>query len=286
MTTILLEGFLRWLLVFLTALLMLSCVSMFAQSSMKRNTLYVSNREPLLPNPLVKLPVGNIKPEGWLRQQLNLMADGFSGHLTEISKWCKIEGSAWINPHGEGENGWEEMPYWLKGFVDLGYVLRDNRIIAEANKWIEGVLSSQDPSGYFGPRKNLEQHDIWPNMVMLCVLRTHYEATKDARVLPFMLRYFRWLTTVPLEHFLPDSWQKWRGGDNLDHIYWLYNQTGERWLLDLARTNHERTADWSGGIPTWHGVNLCQGFREPAEYINRLLISATCVRHNATMTAS
>jgi DUF1680 family protein len=158
------------------------------------------------------------------------------------------------------------MPYWLKGFVDLGYVLNDKRIIDEASRWIDGVLSSQDASGYFGPRKNLAQHDIWPNMIMLYVLRTHYEATKDRRVLPFMLRYFHWLTTIPLEQYLPGSWQKWRGGDNLDHIYWLYNQTGERWLLDLARVNHERTADWTGGIPTWHGVNLCQGFREPAEY--------------------
>jgi hypothetical protein len=255
----------------LLALFLLSSSScLFAQPSPKRNTLYVSNREPLLPNPLVKLPIGSVKPEGWLREQLNLMAAGFSGHLTEISKWCKIEGSAWVSSHGEGENGWEELPYWLKGFIDLGYVLHDDRIIAEANKWIEGVLSSQDPSGYFGPRKNMEQPDIWPNMVMLCALRTHYEATKDARVLPFMLKYCKWLTTVPLERYLPDSWQKWRGGDNLDHIYWLYNETGEKWLLDLARTNHERTADWSGGIPTWHGVNLCQGFREPAEYYQRV----------------
>jgi len=103
-------------------------------------------------------------------------------------------------------------------------------------------------------------------MIVLYALRSHYEATGDERVIPLMTRYFRWQMTIPLERFLPESWQKWRGGDNLDSIYWLYNHTGEAWLLDLARVNHERTADWSGGIPTWHGVNLCQGFREPAEY--------------------
>ncbi|HTY37377.1 MAG TPA: beta-L-arabinofuranosidase domain-containing protein, partial [Bacteroidota bacterium] len=237
-----------------------------SQSADQRNTLYPSNRSPLVPSPFVKLPVGSIKPGGWLREQLRLMAGGFSGHLTEISKWCKIEGSAWVSPSGQGANGWEELPYWLKGYIDLGYILRDKRIIGEANKWIEGVLSNQDSCGYFGPRKNMAPLDIWPNMVMLYALRTHYEATHDARVLPFMLNYFRWLSTVPLETILPDSWQKWRGGDNLDHIYWLYNQTGATWLLDVARVNHERTADWTGGVPTWHGVNLCQGFREPAEY--------------------
>jgi len=137
---------------------------------------------------------------------------------------------------------------------------------AEATRWVEGVMASQDSSGYFGPRRNLLEHDIWPNMVMLYAVRTHYEATADPRVIPFMLKYFRWLTTVPLEEYLPGSWQKIRGGDNLDHIYWLYNQTGEPWLLELGRLNHERTADWTGGIASWHGVNICQSFREPAGY--------------------
>jgi hypothetical protein len=230
------------------------------------NAFYTLNRSPLIPSPLAKLTVGSVQPQGWLRHQIELMRDGFSGHLTEVSKWCKYEGNAWVSPTGEGEFGWEEVPYWLKGFIDLGYVLNDQHIISEARRWVDGVLSGQDASGYFGPRRNMTQLDIWPNMVMLYVLRTQYEATGDNRVIPFMLKYARWLTTVPLDQYLPDSWQKWRGGDNLDHIYWLYNQTGEPWLLDLARVNHERTADWTGGIPTWHGVNLCQGFREPAEY--------------------
>lgn len=231
-----------------------------------RNDFYIGNRSPLLPSPLIKLPPGSIRPEGWLRHQLELMRDGFIGHLTEISKWCRYEGNAWVSSTGHGEFGWEELPYWLKGFIDLGYVLNDKRIIDEANRWIEGLLSSQDTDGYFGPRSNRMQHDLWPNMIMLYVLRTHYEATKDARVVPLMSKYCQWLRTLPFEHFLPGSWQKWRGGDNLDHIHWLYNQTGEPWLLALARVNHERTADWTGGIPTWHGVNLCQGFREPAQY--------------------
>jgi len=216
------------------------------------------------------------------------MAEGFTGHLTEISQWCRPTG-AWASAQGEGRFGWEELPYWLKGFIDLGYALKDERIVGEARRWVETVLSSQEASGYFGPRSNRESHDIWPNMIMLYVLRSHYEATGDGRVIPFMTKYFRWLTTIPLEHFLPDSWQKWRGGDNLDSIYWLYNRTGEAWLLDLARVNHERTADWVGGIPTWHGVNLCQGFREPAQYYQQThdvrYLRATERNYNTVMDA-
>lgn len=230
------------------------------------NAFYVGNRPPLLPSPLIKLPLGCVRPEGWLRHQLELMAQGFTGRLPELSPWCRFEGSAWASPTGEGQFGWEELPYWLKGFTSLAYLLGEERLLQEARRWLEAILASQQPDGYFGPRANRESHDLWPNMIALYALRSHYEATGDRRVLELMRRYFRWQMTVPLEHFLPGSWQKWRGGDNLDSIYWLYNHIGEAWLLDLARVNHERTADWVGGIPTWHGVNICQGFREPAQY--------------------
>ncbi|HEX7573348.1 MAG TPA: beta-L-arabinofuranosidase domain-containing protein [Bacteroidota bacterium] len=253
------------------------------------NAFYPGNRAPLQAVPLAKLPLGSVRADGWLLGQLQRMRDGFSGHLTEISKWCKYDGSAWVAPVGKGEFGWEETPYWLRGFIDLGYLLDDKRIISESRRWTEGVLSSQDPTGYFGPAVNRAGPDIWPNMLMLSVLRSEFEATGDKRILPFMLAYARWLMTVPLDRYLPESWQKWRGGDNLDHIYWLYNMTGEPWLLDLARVNHERTADWTGGIPTWHGVNLCQGFREPAEYFqqtgDRRYVQATLRNYDSIMSA-
>ena len=258
------------------------------------NDFYTGNRSPLLPSPLVKLPAGCVAAAGWLRRQLELMAGGFTGHLDEVSKFCKYDGNAWTDPKGQGTFGWEEVPYWLKGFVDLGYLTGDVRIQNESRRWIEAVLRSQLPNGYFGSRANLADADsgaklldLWPNMVMLYPLRTYYEATGDARVLAFMTHYFRWQTTVPLDRFLPSSWQKWRGGDNLDSVYWLYNHTGEAWLLDLARVNHERTADWTGGIPTWHGVNFAECFREPAQYfqqsLDRRYLDSTKRDYNAMM---
>ncbi|MGQ9456089.1 MAG: beta-L-arabinofuranosidase domain-containing protein [Armatimonadota bacterium] len=230
------------------------------------NSFYTGNKPPLLPRPLIKLPPGKVKPNGWLKKQLELMADGFTGRLTELSGFCKSENNAWLHPNGIGEHGWEEVPYWLRGFIDLGYVLEDERIIKESLAWIEGILSSQRPDGYFGPQSNLENMDLWPNMVALYALRSFYEVTGDKRILSFMSRYFKWQMSVPFESLLHGSWQKVRGGDNLDSIYWLYNRTLEKWLLDAARVNHERTSDWTGGIASWHGVNFGQCFREPGQF--------------------
>ena len=61
---------------------------------------------------------------------LELEAQGMTGRLTEISPWCKFEKNAWASPEGKGHSGWEELPYWLKGYGDLGYVLKDEAIIA------------------------------------------------------------------------------------------------------------------------------------------------------------
>ena len=54
----------------------------------KRSAFYPSNREPLAPSPFVKLPIGAIRPKGWLRHMLQAEAEGMSGRLTEISPWC------------------------------------------------------------------------------------------------------------------------------------------------------------------------------------------------------
>jgi len=234
------------------------------------NTHYVHNQPPLLPSPFSKLPVGQIEPRGWLRKQLELEAEGFIGHLTEISKFLRKEHNAWLSPTGEGDFGWEEVPYWLRGFGNLGYILRDERIIKEARVWIEGVLSSQAESGYFGPRANLTsldgKPDVWPHMIMLDALRSYYEFTRDERVLDLMAGFFRWELDWPEQDFLLPFWQQQRAADNLANVYWLYNIRGDKYLLELAEKIHRRTANWTDGVADWHGVNIAQAFRGPAVY--------------------
>jgi hypothetical protein len=218
----------------------------------------------------MQLPIGSITPKGWVRHQLELEAEGMTGHLEEISKWCKFDNNAWSHPEGQGGSGWEELPYWLKGYGDLGYVLNDQKIIKEARKWIEAVLASQDADGWFGPRglkTGLQgKPDLWPHMVMCNVLESFYVYTHDERVLPFLLRYFKWMSALPDKDFGAGYWPKIRFGDNIETLYWLYNRTGEAWLLDLAKRIHENMQDWTTGVHDWHNVNMSQGFREPGVY--------------------
>ena len=125
----------------------------------------------------IPLPLGAVLPNGWLRRQLQIQAEGLTGHLDEI--WPDVgKNSGWLGGTGES---WERGPYFVDGLVPLAYLLHDERLIAKARPWVEWTLTHQGEDGRIGPPKNT---DWWPNMVMLKVLTQYQEATGDPRVIP------------------------------------------------------------------------------------------------------
>lgn len=239
----------------------------------RTNSFYVANRPPLEPSPFCKLPIGAITPHGWLRHMLELEAEGMTGHLAEVSPWCRAEGNAWLNPGDENAHSpWEELPYWLKGIGDLGYVLGNPRVIGEARKWLEAIISNQQSDGWFGPVSNKRRikgkPDLGPNMLALNALQSYYEFSGDRRVLEVMTKYFHWMMNLPESDFLLGTYDipQNRGGDLIESAYWLYNRTGDAFLLDLGGRIHARARKWCEGNICGHGVNFSQGFREPAVY--------------------
>ncbi len=239
----------------------------------------VFGRAPLAPQPYAPLPLGAVRPSGWLAEQLRLMADGLAGHLDERYPLVGPD-NAWLG--GSGDT-WERGPYWLDGLVPLAHVRGDRRLADKARPWVEWALRSQRPDGYFGPPddqgrgrdaggvQRANSADWWPRMVMLKVLQQHHEATGDARVPAFMARYFAYqrarLPDTPLNRWT--QWAQHRGGENIASALWLYNRTGDPALLDLARLLVRQTSDWTAGFaaeqpPSSHAVNVAMGVKQPA----------------------
>ena len=228
---------------------------------------YVNSRAPLRQQSFIKLPVGSIHPAGWVGRYLELQRDGLTGHLGEISAWLDKENNAWLT--SGGDHAWEEVPYWLKGYSDLAYILGDKKMLKETKLWIEAILNSQRPDGSFGPvNMHGDKPELWAQMIALSTLQTYYEYSGDERVIKLMTNYFKWQLTIPDDKFLEDYWENSRGGDNLYTVLWLYNRTGDKFLLDLALKIHRNTADWCQPtrLPNWHNVNIAECFREPATY--------------------
>lgn len=231
------------------------------------STNYTNFRAPLQAAPLLKLPVGEVQPKGWLRKYLELQKEGLNGKLGTVSAWLDKHNNQWLDDHGD--HGWEEVPYWLRGYCSLAYILDDEEMKKEAQVWFDAVLSNLKDDGFLGPR-NYENGnpEVWAQMVMLWALQTYYESSGDEKVLDAMTDYFKWEMTVPDTQFLKGLWQEKRGGDNMWSVLWLYNRTGDETVLPLIEKLHKNTSDWTQAttLPNWHGVNVAQGFREPATY--------------------
>lgn len=256
---------------------------LLAGQKQANNANYLNNRYPLAEKPYVELPLGTIKPMGWLDEQMKRMVTGMAGNLD--SQYAKVVGSrnGWLG--GDGDV-WERGPYWIDGLLPLAYIMKDKKLMDKVQPWIEWTLASQKENGYFGPdtdrgpepglqRDNAK--DWWPKMVVLKVMQQYYSATNDKRVIPFLTKYFKYqLNELPKDPL--GKWTFWgeqRGGDNLMVVYWLYSITGDKFLLDLGELIHKQTFDWTDVFlnrddlsrqNSTHGVNLAQGFKETTIY--------------------
>ncbi|HET6169124.1 MAG TPA: beta-L-arabinofuranosidase domain-containing protein [Terracidiphilus sp.] len=194
------------------------------------------NRAPLAANAFYFLPLGSIRPAGWLEGQLRIQANGLSGHLGET--WADVgPESGWLG--GKGES-WERGPYYLDGLVPLAWLLDDARLKAKAQQFIDWTLEHQAADGMIGPASN---NDWWPRFVMLKVLTQYQELTGDIRVIPVMDKYLRHQLAELPQRPLRD-WGKFRWQDELLSVLWLYNRTGSAYLLDLARLLRTQGYDW------------------------------------------
>ena len=45
---------------------------------------YKNNRYPLLQKPYIELPIGSIRPTGWMQEQLVRMKNGMTGNLDQV----------------------------------------------------------------------------------------------------------------------------------------------------------------------------------------------------------
>ncbi|RFZ90618.1 hypothetical protein D0C36_16770 [Mucilaginibacter conchicola] len=268
---------------FILLLALAACGLTASAQNNNSSAAYVQAKAPLRQNPYIELPLGAIKPQGWMREMLVRAKNGATGNLDKLYPLVMGKRNGWLG--GDGDR-WERGPYWIDGLLPLAYILQDKELIAKVKPWIEWSIKTQRPDGYFGPANDLgpergiqrdNAQDWWPKMVMLKVLQQYYSATGDKRIIKLMTNYFKYqlkeLPTKPLDHWT--FWARYRGGDNLAMVYWLYNITGDKFLLDLGELLHKQTFDYTNAFLNTdllstdysiHGVNLAEGMKEPIVY--------------------
>jgi len=229
----------------------------------------------LSPQAFTPLPLGAIRPAGWLKAQLELQAKGLSGHLDEF--WPDVKESAWVGGKAEG---WERTPYYLDGLVPLAYLLDDPALKTKVKRQIDYILEHQHADGWLGPVGDNDPghkpYDVWPLFPMFKALAQYQEASGDPRVVPALLKCARKVDEVVRREPLY-SWAKFRAADLAVVLYWLHDRTGDAALLDLAARLRSQSHDWRGQFAAGkfpdksagyfgldnHGVNVGMGLKAP-----------------------
>ena len=231
----------------------------------------------LLENPLTKLDLGEISVGGWLKGQLELMCEGVTGRLPEFGPYFTKERNGFLYP--DTASGWEEVPYWLRGFYPMAVLTNNEKHLKTAQEYFEAAFASVQSDGWFGPAylkeykeiKGVMVSDVFPHMMMLDALILYYEKTGDERVLSLMDGFFNFCKNIEDEKWLPRThtrlmWQKVRGGDMLTPIYWYYRKTEKPWLLDLAKRFYDGIWESTAPYVDYHAVNFAQRFGYSAVY--------------------
>ena len=190
-----------------------------------------------------------VKPDGWLKRQLRIQADGLSGNLHKV--WRDVRDSAWIG--GDAES-WERVPYWLDGFVPMAYLLEDEELIATARKYMDAILSFQREDGWICPcaEENILTYDTWAVQLISKTLLVYYRCSGDERVPDALYRvmrnYYDLLSSGKIKLF---KWGKARWFEALFAVDFLYGRTREPWLLDLTRILREQGTDYTKLTERW-----------------------------------
>ena len=199
------------------------------------------------------LPLGSIRPGGWLARQLRIQADGLSGHLDEF--WPDVKDSRWFG--GDSES-WERAPYWLDGVIPLAFLLDDAALKDRITDYMDYILTHQEGDGWLGPRVMIAAagqgevpvYDLWAQLLATKVLVQYHEATGDGRAVDALQRALRCLD-ARIDQTPLHNWGQFRWFETLIAIYWLYERTGEQWLLDLAIKLHAQGFNWRAFFTRW-----------------------------------
>ena len=190
-----------------------------------------------------------IRPEGWLRRQLEIQAQGLGGHLHEV--WPDIRDSRWI---GGRREGWERVPYWLDGFVPLAYLLEDETLIAAAGRYIDAILAAQEEDGWICPcpKERRKWYDTWAVQLIAKTLKVYYDCSGDGRIPEALYRVLKnYYDLLRSGHIRLFGWAKYRWFETFVALNFLWERYHEDWMKDLARLLREQGYDYRRAVKSW-----------------------------------
>jgi DUF1680 family protein len=162
------------------------------------------------------MPFGVVKPEGWIKKQIQGNLDGFTGHLDSLAPELIVKDDIYgkdrltrkvksKNVGALGDEGdwqiqflwWnsETQSNWRDGYIRSAILAGDKDHLKKIENYIAKILASQDADGYLGiyaPEMRYhfdnENGELWAQATLLRGLLAWYEYSHDAKVLKAIKR--------------------------------------------------------------------------------------------------
>lgn len=176
-----------------------------------------------------RLPVGAIKPEGWLKKQLQLTND--------LQK--RLGGVQGLLADGEWVKG-ETFPRYVRGLILLAGVLNDKNLLEKAESFMSPIFASANEGGDFGPSQG---KFISPKIEAVKTIMCYYALTDDANALVFLRKFFKnQFNTFDIT----PCWFHSRARllEEIPAIEEVFKETDSEWLHDLGEKLREAGVDW------------------------------------------
>lgn len=178
---------------------------------------------------LKKLPLGAIRPQGWLLDQMRY-ASNLQKRIGSLSGLVK-----------DGEwNGGESLPRYVRGLILLSCALDDKNLKEKVSSFMSLIFASANEGGDFGPKNT---SSLTPKIEAVKTLLTYYEATGNERVLPFLKKFFKSQFNT---YSVSSSWYDSRARllEEIGAIEAVYRETDLEWLQDLGEKLRDSSNDW------------------------------------------
>ncbi|KAF2123188.1 hypothetical protein BDV96DRAFT_536434 [Lophiotrema nucula] len=267
-------------------------------------SVWAQGNDTLVPLTFQPLPLGAIKPSGWLQDQLALSANGLAGHEHDFYNY--VAHSTWLGGTEEYSDLREGFPYWFNGLVPLAYSLDDSRLLDQVHSAADYVLGAQQDDGWLGPETGTERN-FWGRMPFFLGLMNMADADEayTEKIVDALWKFSGLMNGMLRDNYTgyhyhdgdqvsqgDEQWGRVRVQDMLITLQWLYTEhsdghNGTQLLenMDMLIKGSLNWADWynpttyikqdlntvadditDANFPYEHGVNVGQGLKALAVF--------------------
>ena len=164
-----------------------------------------------IPETYQMVSITEVKPEGWIKEQIQDNLDGFVGRLdslvpsltmedkiygeNRLSKKVKSKDVGALGPEGDWQVQFlwwnsETQSNWRDGYIRSAILVNDEQYLEKLKTYVDYILATQDEDGYLGIYdKDLrykfdnENGELWAKATLLRGLLAWYEYSNDQKIL-------------------------------------------------------------------------------------------------------